>query len=98
MALPSCNATITLRVTGVRIRVKDHAFKKLKPCRRAIGSIRRSAFPVGAEWSDEKHLPFLGRLFLLLSAGATAGLHNETMLYQQIGHPDLWPKFHSASR
>jgi hypothetical protein len=60
MALPSCNATITLRVTRVRTRVKDHAFKKLKPCRRQIGSIKAVRIPRRSRVVRRKAPAFLG--------------------------------------
>ena len=61
-------ATIALRVTRVRTRVKDHAFSKLKPCRRQSG-------PSGGPYSpSEQSVPvkapaFLGASIPLLSAG-----------------------------
>src|SRR5277367_300537 len=96
MTLPSCKATITLRVTRVRTRVKDHPLSNSSPA----GGTRVQAvrIPRRSRVVRRKAPALPGASILLLSAGATAGLHNEIMLYQRIGHPDLWSKFHSASR
>lgn len=54
-------------MTRVRIRVMDHLLANLA-CRTRSLSIERSAFPVGANKFRQIQLPFLERLFFLLSA------------------------------
>ena len=90
MTLPSCKATITLRVTRVRIRVKDHPLSNSSPAGGHSG-------PGGPHSPSEQSGPTESTyhswgVYSFIKRRATAGLHNEIMLYQQIGRPDLWSK------